>query len=422
MSRLQCFGAAIIAINLLAPPASAEGSEHRGLTLDQALQEALAHSPVLRAHQAGVEQARARVVAARTYPFNPEIEISLADREGLDGSSSDRGIELGQEIELGGKRRRRVEQAEAGLAAAEARLRRDERLLRARVGAAFVEALRARALVEVEEANAALARTLAEVARKRLDAGAATQIEVNLALAQMGRDERTLYLAASAYSQARSFLAGTIGLDPADPPEPLGDLEAPIAGLPPLTELVGLALERREDLESLRQTLTAAQAQRQAAKRETVPNLHLGAFYEKEEGTDRIVGASVGFSLPIFNRNRGAIAEAEALQRQAEAEEEAAEIEVRREVASARSRYRAAASSVQGFKQVIGNLRENLDLLQRSLEAGKIGWADVLLFRREFADAQRDYVETLADARFAGIELELASGGEFSASREEGKQ
>jgi hypothetical protein len=31
-------------------------------------------------------------------------------------------------------------------------------------------------------------------------------------------------------------------------------------------------------------------------------------------------------------------------------------------------------------------------------------------------------VETLADARFAGIELELASGGDFSASREEGRQ
>ena len=91
----------------------------------------------------------------------------------------------------------------------------------------------------------------------------------------------------------------------------------------------------------------------------------------------------------------------------------------RQEVASARSRYQAATLSVQGFKQVIGNLGENLDLLQRSLEAGKIGWAEVLLFRREFTDAQRDYVETLADARFAGIELELASGRHLAASQEE---
>jgi cobalt-zinc-cadmium efflux system outer membrane protein len=366
-----------------------------------------------------MDQAEARLITARTYPFNPEVGVWAADRDGAEGSSTDRGVELGQEIELGGKRRRRVEQAQAELDAAEAQLRREERLLSAQVRVAFVEALRARELVEVEQANTELARRLAEVARKRLDSGSATQIEVNLALAQMGRDERTLYLTEGAYSQARAFLAETIGLDPADPPEPAGELEAPTVSLPSLTELVGQALELREDLKSLRHTLRAAQAQRKVAKREVVPDLHLRAFYEKEEGTDRIVGAAVGIRIPIFNRSQGAIAEAEALQRQVQAEGEAVEIQVRQEVASARSRYQAATLSVQGFKKVIGNLGENLDLLQRSLEAGKIGWAEVLLFRREFTDAQRDYVETVADARFAGIELELASGRHLAASQEE---
>ncbi len=41
------------------------------------------------------------------------------------------------------------------------------------------------------------------------------------------------------------------------------------------------------------------------------------------------------------------------------------------------------------------------------------------MFRRAFTEAQRDYVETLADARFAGIELELASGLDLAASQEE---
>jgi len=411
--------AAVLVVILLTPPSTAQDSQPPRLTLDQALDDAFTRSPVLRALRAEMDRADARLITARTYLFNPEVGVWAADRDGPSGSSTDRGIEVGQEIELGGKRRRRVEQAQAELDAARARLRRDEQLLSAQVRVAFVEALRVRELLEVEQANTELARRLAEIARKRLDSGSATQIEVNLALAQMGRDERTLYLTQGAYSHARAFLAETIGLDPADPPEPAGELEVPTASLPSLTELVGEALELREDLTSLRHTLRAAQAQRKVAKREVVPNMRLGAFYEKEEGTDRIVGAAVGFSIPIFNRNRGAIAEAEAVQRQVQAEEEAVEIQVRQEVASARSRYQAAASSVQGFKQVIGNLGENLDLLQRSLEAGKIGWSEVLLFRREFTEAQRDYVETLADARFAGIELELASGRHLSASQEE---
>lgn len=416
------FCAAVLIITLLVPLASAEDGQSPRLTLEQALGEASTRSPVLRARRAERDQADARLITARTYRFNPEVGVWAADREGPGGSSTDRGIELGQEIELGGKRRRRVEQARAELDAARARLRRDEQLLSAQIRVAFVEALRVRELLQVEQVNIELARRLAEIARKRLDSGSATQIEVNLALAQMGRDERTLYLTRGAYSQARAFLAAAIGLDPADPPEPAGKLEAPTASLPPLTELVGEALELRQDLESLRHTFRAAQARRKVAKREVFPDMRLGAFYEKEEGTDRIVGASVGFSIPIFNRNRGVIAEAEAVQRQVQAEGEAVEIQVRQEVASARSRYQAAASSVHGFKQVIGNLGENLDLLQRSLEAGKIGWSEVLLFRREFTEAQRDYVETLADARFASIELELASGRQLSASQEEESQ
>lgn len=413
---------ATLAVFLAATPCKAQEAQPRRLTLQQALDEGMARSPILRARQAEVEQVRARMITARTYPFNPEFGAAAAHRYGAGRSTTDRGVELGQDIELGGKRRRRVELARAELDAAESQLQREERLLSAQIEVAFIEALRARELLDVEQANIELARTLTEVARKRLDRGAATQIEVNLALAQMGRDERTFYLAQGTHSQARAFLAETIGLDPAAPPEASGKLDVPSAGLPPLTELVDSALGDRQDLKSFRHTLRAAQAQRKVAKRQVIPDLHVGAFFSREESTDRVLGGAIGIDIPLFNRNRGAIAEAEAVQRQAQAEVDATEIQVRQQVASAVSRYQAAASSVQGFKQVLGNLRENLDLLQRSLEAGKIGWVEILVFRRAFTDAQRDYVETLADARLAAVELKLASGFNRAASHAEESQ
>ena len=55
-------------------------------------------------------------------------------------------------------------------------------------------------------------------------------------------------------------------------------------------------------------------------------------------------------------------------------------------------------------------LEENLSLLQRSFEAGKTGWTEVLVFRREFIDGRRAYIESLVDAWLAGVELDLASG------------
>ena len=102
-------GAALV-VFLLATPGRAQEVQPRRLTLPQALDEAIARSPVLRARQAEVEQAHARLTTARTYPFNPEIGVWTADRDGAERSTTDRGVELGQEIELGGKRRRRGEQ------------------------------------------------------------------------------------------------------------------------------------------------------------------------------------------------------------------------------------------------------------------------------------------------------------------------
>jgi len=93
---------------------------------------------------------------------------------------------------------------------------------------------------------------------------------------------------------------------------------------------------------------------------------------------------------------------------------------VRREVTSARARYRASAQAARDLEhQVLGTLQENLRLLQRSYEAGKTGWTDVLVFRREFVNVQRDYVDTVTEARLAAIELDLAAGIDLTTSSKE---
>ncbi len=95
-------------------------------------------------------------------------------------------------------------------------------------------------------------------------------------------------------------------------------------------------------------------------------------------------------------------------------------LQVRREVVTARARYRASAQAARDLEQqVLGTLQENLRLLQRSFEAGKTSWTEVLVFRGEFVDVQRDYVDTVADARLAAIELDLAAGIDLTTSSKE---
>jgi cobalt-zinc-cadmium efflux system outer membrane protein len=411
MSRIVKFGWVIaIALSLASSPLANEAQSQQ-LSLDQALREAFARSPTLAARRASLQEAEARLVTAETYPHDPALNVEGANREGGGDSSTDWAVKLTQSIEMGGKRRQRAARASAELDTAGASLRREERLLAARVSVIFVEALRARDLLRVEQANAELVQSLADVARKRFEAGSVPQIEVNLAEIQVGRAQRSLRLASAAYEVACAALAEVVGLDPVQSPEPVGELELPQRTLLSLSELVDGALRNRADLEALRSTIETARARIELARREVVPDLAVEAFYEREEGTDRLLGGGVGIRIPLFNRNRGAIAEARAAERRAIADTEAAALRIRREVVEARARYEGALEvSATLEEHVLGTLEENLLLVQLSFEAGKAGWTDVLVFRREFIDNQRAYIESLADARLAGIELDVAAG------------
>jgi cobalt-zinc-cadmium efflux system outer membrane protein len=407
-------GAAVCAAVLVSvafvPQGLADERSPQRLTLEQAVVEALARSPVLRSRRAEVEQADGRLVTANTHPFNPEITLE-ANRRTNGDSTTDRSVKLGQEIEIGGQRRQRIAEASAELEASRARLLREERLLEARVHSAFVEVLRVRELLGVEQANVELARSLADVAGKRFASGAVAQMEVNLAQVQVGRAERDLRLAEGADEVARILLAETVGLDPSQPPELDGKLDLPPRQLPTLAALLETAGEHRADLQAFRDATEAARARIELSRSEAVPNLELEAFYGLEEGTDHLLGGGFTIGIPLFNRNQGRIAEAHAAHRQTLAQTEATKLQVRQEVAVALARYRAAhTASLNLQQQVLGTLQENLRLLQRSFEAGKTGWTEVLVFRREFVDVQREYIETLTDAWLAGIELDLASG------------
>lgn len=382
-----------------------------GLTLDEALRLAAELSPELQARRAEADEARARLVTARTPAFNPELSVSAGRRDSPGGSTTDRGVELSQEIELGGKRRHRNAVAEAEVGATEARFERASQVLAARISLAFADALRTRELLLIEATDIELASTSAEVARKRLEAGAGTDIEVNLAIATSARAERRRQQALAAAEAARFVLAEAIGVPPLEAPEPIGALTTPDAVDLDLEPLLDLARARRADLEALRRDLRAAEERVKLARAEGAPNLRIGLFHDREEGTDEITGVSVGIGIPIFNRNQGGVLEARAGGERARWEATALERTIEREVAESWSLLRAAQAAAGRFEQdVVGSFEENLRLLRRSFEAGKIGVSEVLLFRREFLDAQRESVESRSDARRARVLVDFAAG------------
>jgi len=401
----------LLVLAFLAVPAAQAGETGARLTLDEALLVAAERSPELRARRAEVDEARGRLLAARTYPYNPRIEVEAGRRSGGGAASTDRALRLSQAIELGGKRRRRSTAAGAELAAAEARLVRAGRRLTARVELAFATAVRARELRGIAELDAALAQDFLELSSKRLAAGAGTQLDLNLARATRGRAERRLAVARATELESRGLLAESVGLGPASLPEPAGEASPPRAETSALADLLAAASANRADLEAFRREREAAEARLRLARAERIPDLEVGFSYEREEGTDDVVGGGLAIDLPLFNRNRGAVAEADATRRRVAHEAAALELGVAGEVVAAWATLSAAASAEELLReQVLGSLEESLELLRRAFEAGKIGTTELLLFRRELVESRREYVETLTDAWLARVALDLAAG------------
>ncbi|MBT8464899.1 MAG: TolC family protein [Myxococcales bacterium] len=390
-----------------APPAWEAGPE---VTVDDALRSAFERHPDLRAAHALVEEARGRLLGAKTYPFNPQVLGLAGSRTGVVDRSVDLAFEVGQQVQIAGQRPRSKRAAEAGVTAEQARWERSARLLAAQVHVAFINAVEARRLLEITEADVELTRNLSSLAKRRLERGATTQLEVNLATIEFGRSQGRAMLAEGIQRAARAELAQTMAVDPAAPPTPIGDLDVPSEPPSPLDELVTGALENRADLEAFRELERRSEARVRLARSQGAPNVTVRGFWARE-GPENIVGGGGTISVPVFQRNQGPIAQSKAAVSRTRAERESLELTVAQETAATYARHAAASATAKRLQEaVLGSLQQNLDLLQKAFEAGKTTWPEVLIIRRSLIDARRELVSAQAEARRAWIWLQLAAG------------
>jgi len=400
---------ALLSLVLVGVPDAASAAPT--LTLEEAVTTALRDHPTVTVARARIGEASGRLVGAETYPYNPELELEGGARVGSGQASGDFEVGLAQEIELGGQQGRREAVGEADLRAARADARGEMRRLVAAVHLAFADALEARAQLEVAQDEAALAGELLELARRRLQAGAGTQLDVNVASAELGRAELMVGAAIGALAEARAALAERLALPPGELPMPAGELAPEDGPIAPVAELIAAAQDNREDLRALAALEAAARARGELARAGAWPNLRVGVYAGREGGAETLIGARLSIPLPVVSRNQGGVAEADAALTRTRAERRAARLRVTREVVSAAERYRAELAALKALKErVVGTTAENLALLKKAFEAGKSDWTDVLVMQRALFDARRALVATSAQARRDRLRLDVAAG------------
>lgn len=385
------------------------------LTLKEAIARALKNNLTLKAARADLSSARAGLIGARiATPFNPELSGTLGGRFAAKGKAFEVDVALSQKFEIGGQRGKRIALARARVATRKAAENHLRDWLKAKVKVAFTDALLARRLMGFARQTLKLANQLHQTAIERRKAGAATDLEVNLAGIEWAQARRALAMSKRKVFGSLIKLRNLLGFSPSRTLEIKGRLSLPARFTTRLAPLLRLALSRRRDLKALDQQRLVLEAEKRLARAEAWPNLTFSLKYAHEEGESHIAGVGFSIPLPLFNRNQGRIAQARARARRAMVALEQGRMTVQQEVAKAFHGYRMAHEVTMIYsKDILTQTESNLKLLRASLEAGKIGLMQVLLLQRDLWRTRREYVESLSKLHQSLARLELAVGGEL---------
>jgi cobalt-zinc-cadmium efflux system outer membrane protein len=400
-----------------------------GLTTAELVRRALGSNTELAAARLDVDRARARLGQAGLRP-NPTVELEHGSGR-IVGNPGERETSVGVSIplEVGGQRGRRVDLAEAEIAAAEAEVADRERRLAAEVSIASVEALAAARELETYERLAALDVQTARIVEARINEGESAPLDLNLIRVEFDRLRAEAALAEGRLQASMLRLRSLAGIPPGEAlslrQEPL---PTPASARPSLAvtkeQALEAALRSRPDLRAVRLRVAVAQAGLRLAEAEARPQVALFGRYmtgrsvtdllapfDPVPDRDRQLAAGVAISLPVFNRNQGARAEAGLAITQAERRLAFAEAAVHAEVESAYARYLAARRAVDIYEQgVLVRSNQNVTTIREAYQLGVFRVTDLLAEQRRLVDAERDYTAALAEVRRALTDLQAAMG------------
>jgi len=391
------------------PPAAPHGD----VTLRDALAAALRDNRTLAPATEAIRIREGNAIQAGTLP-NPELKLEL---ENFGGSGANKGLEsaettlrLSQLVELGGKRARRL--AVAGLERDAAQW--DYETQRADVltntAKAFADVLALQERVALADELTQLADRAAQAVDAQVRGGGAAPVEITraqLASAQaaLQRADRARELAA-----ARLTLAEQWGSSRADFTRVRGEL-ASLAAPPPLAPLLD-SVARNPDIARWATELATRQATIDLEHAQAVPNIALGAGPRYLSDTDEVALVfEFWVPLPLFDRNQGAIAAAEASLAQADASRRAADTAVRSALARAHEALGAAYDRAVALRDHLLPAAEKVHAgVAEAYKQGALRSLDILDAQRTEFELRDEYLVALAAYHQARADLDRLAG------------
>jgi len=414
----------LVGVRGQSPPSADHASVYlssAGRSADDLVAYALANNGELTAIRREVEAAEALVKQAG-YRANPEFEISGTKEPGMSGNSQMAKGML--PLELFSRRSLRIKAAQRELDVRNYALADRERILAADVRAKFGETLALIYKLQFADETLAAATQNYDLVAARVTEGKTAPLEGNMVMVELNRIRALRESAVGQVEIALLELRNLAGMRGDEPLQLRGDFSNLLDALPPQEIGTEQAVRLRPDLQTTHALIGLAEAKIEQARAQGKPDASVSLGVERSDsgfpfrafdpasqlvpirGTFKMITFGVTITLPVFDKNTGNIEAAVADRSAAESRAEFGELTVRREVAAAYARYKAASRAMEIYRVgVEKQSAENLDVVRQTYELGSRTLLDYIAEQRRYIEVKNGYIDAQRETYQARIDI-----------------
>ncbi|MDZ4255652.1 MAG: TolC family protein [Sulfuritalea sp.] len=370
-------------------------------------------NPELAAFSQEVRATEAALLQADALP-NPVLEIgadNLSNARKAEAGDRTRSLQIGQLIELGGKRAARMRLAETGRDLANWDYEAKRIAVLAQVAQRFVDVLASQQRETLTDEIFGLARQVADTVAKRVQAGKVSPVEETKARLALASTEVELEQAKRELVSARKALGALWGTSNPSFRTAIGDLAQRVSL--PGYELLADRMRNNPELARWTSEIARRQAGVEAERAKAVPDITLSAGVTRfSQFDDRAYMVGIAIPLPLFDRNQGGILEASRRLDKADDERRAAAVRLDTELAHAYQRLAGVDKEIQILRTVLlPGAQSAFDAATKGYGLGKFSFLDVLDAQRTLFQSRSQHLRALADYQHGVSEIERLIGG-----------
>ncbi len=402
---------AVCCLALLGAGAAVHAQERlSSLTLEQALRLASETNPNVRAKEFELKAVGAGEITAGLRP-NPTANFLAEQFAGASSASQTQyTINIGQPIELGGKRQRRIDSATAQTKVTAHELADLRRQIDFQVKKTFTDILVAKDALALSEQNLSALDELEKIQRLRAEKGDLSGLELLRIQVQRFAFERDAADARQALRAAKIGLRSLIGADKVtDDFDAAGSLELRQSSYTQ-SELYRRALDTRPDIRAAEAARNKAKADINLAKANAWWDVTPQVEYQRI-GPDNTIGFGFGLPLRIFDRNQGEIARTRADALRVDAVRDAVVIRALSEVDTALAAVDTERGKVEVLRDTyLPKAKQARETVEFAYRRGGVSLLDYLDAQRTYRETALQYLQALGNYQTAIYLLEAAVG------------